>query len=136
MSLKNSIIFIVLVLTTISCDPDYWEGDTEYNYMSEIGWKNENMNIETSFKMVNSRNTQYFNWYRNDSLIMEGYIQEFIDKYAEQHETYALVLLSNGYYTQFKKVELDNNNVVLDTKWPQKTIDSLSLYEYERLEWY
>ena len=134
--MNKNIFFFLIILFSISCNPDYWVGHSEYDYMSENGWKNEHMNIETSFKMINSRNTQYFKWYRNDSLIMEGYMQEFIDNYAKQHETYALVLFSNGYYTQFKKVVLDNNTVVLDTKWPRQSKDSLSLYEYERLEWY
>ena len=66
---------------------------------------------------------------------MEGYGEELIENKAESHETYALVLFSNGYYTQFKKLIL-NDRIVLDTKWPRKSKDSLSMYEYERLEWY
>jgi hypothetical protein len=70
--------------------------------MSENGWQNENFKIETSWIQIDvppeayDVTTQYFKWYRNDTLLMEGYIKEFIEKYAKSKETYALVRLSNG----------------------------------------
>ena len=132
--MKTFIIFFILVLSTISCDPDYnWHG-YEYDYVSDNGWKNEHIRVETSIERINNATEQYFKWYRNDTLYIKGYGEELIESKAETHETYALVLFSNGYYTQFKKLIL-NDQVVLDTKWPRKTIDSLSQYEYERLEW-
>lgn len=133
--MKKLIIYFVIVLSFISCDPDYnWHG-SEYDYVSENGWENEHLNMETSWERINSETNQYFKWYRNDTFYMEVYIKEFIDRKAETHETYAMVLFSNGYYTQFKKLIL-NDSVVLYTKWPRQTKDSLTMFEYERLEWY
>ncbi len=140
--MKTSIVFLILIFFTTSCNPpDYAWVQDEYDYMSEIGWKNENFKIETSWIQIDNPpyaydvTTQYFKWYRHDSLLMEGYIKDFIEKYAKSKETYALVQLSNGYYTQFKKVVSDNY-IGLDTKWPRMTKDSLALFEYERLNAY
>ena len=134
--MNKNVFFFLIILYSVSCTPDYWDGDSEYDYMAKNGWKNEYMNIETSYEMINSRGNTYFKWFRNDSLIIEGYIQELFDNYAKPHETYSLALISNGYYTQFKKIELENNQLVLDTKWPRQSKDSLSMFKYERLEWY
>ena len=139
--MKKIIIFSLTVIFCFSCEKNYW-GDSAYYYMSENGWKNENITIETSWKIINDttkQSVQYFKWYRNDTFYLEGYIDEFIKKYQTHDETYALVVLTNGYYTQFKQVGIEKepyNEIVLDTKWPRKSIDSLSLFDYERLEAY
>jgi len=130
------ITYLLIIIFTISCDPNYdWQG-SEYDYRAENGWKNEHIKIETSGRTIESAYEQYFKWYKNDTFYMEGYISEFIEREAETYETYALVLLSNGYFTQFKNIRLTNSHFVLDTKWPRKSKDSLSQFEYERLESY
>lgn len=133
--MKKIIVFLVIVHSIISCDPEYdWQG-VEFSYVEVNGWENDNFQIKTHFEIIELSNEQYFKWYRNDSLKLEGYITEFLEKEAESHATYSLVKFSNGYYTQLKKIIIDNS-IVLDTKWPRQSKDSLSMFEYERLEAY